>query len=107
MRFHFHPLHFADALDVLHHELSEDLKGKDAELTLSLLRLEIAFAVDQAGTWAAKHNVPFDFPRPDSGCTARKCIFVLRRLSVALRDLASRAASLPMNDNAAADGDHD
>ena len=107
MRFRFHPLHFADALDVLHLELTEELMGKDAELALSLLRLEIVFAVDQARTWAAKHSVPFDFPQPDAECTARECILLLGRLREALRDLASRAAPLPMNDNAGVDGEDD
>jgi hypothetical protein len=95
----FHPLHFANALEVLRVELEEELTGTDAELALSVLRLELTFVTGQARAWAAKHGVPFDFPEPDAECSAKECMLLLRGLAVALRELAARAAPPATNDN--------
>jgi hypothetical protein len=106
MKLRFHPLYFANALEVLRTELEDELKGEDAPLALSLLRLELGFATDQARTWAASRGLAFDFPEPDPECAAQECLFMLRGLAVALRDLASRAPLPATNDNSA-DDDND
>jgi hypothetical protein len=63
----------ANALEVLRAELEDELKGNDAELALSLLRLELMFAVDQGRAWAAERGLPFDFRKPDANWTAKEC----------------------------------
>lgn len=100
-----HPLHLANALEVLSVELEEELKGKDAALALSLLRIELAFAVDQGRAWAAERGLPFDFRKPDTDWTAQECLVLLRSVADVLRELASRGALGVMNDNGWSDDD--
>lgn len=99
------PAHLANALEVLHSELEDELKGEDAEQALPLLRLELAFAVDQARAWAAERGMSFDFPKPDPECSALECLLLLRSVADVLRELASRASMGVMNDNGWPDDD--
>lgn len=95
-----HPKHLADALDVLQSELDDELKGEDAGHALSLLRLELVFAVDQARAWAAERGLSFNFVKPAPDCSAQECLILLRSLADVLRELASRTSMGVMNDNA-------
>ena len=93
-----HPLHLANALDVLCVELGKELKGDDAQQALSLLRLELGFAAGQGQAWAADHDLDFDYAKPGPACDAEECLRLMPRLADALRDLASREA-VARNDN--------
>ena len=95
-----HPLHLANALDVLRVELAEAMCGEEAAYTLSLLRLELGFATGQGRAWALERGLRFDFPEPRGDCNAFECVLMLQRLATALRGLAARSAERPMNDNA-------
>jgi hypothetical protein len=103
VKLRFHPLYFANALEVLRTELEDELKGDGEPLALALFRLELAFVTEEARAWAAVRGLAFEFPEPDPECSALECILLLRGLTVALRDVASRVSQSATNDNATDD----